>query len=121
MVPRLDCALSRTIRFPTFTVVVEAKTGSEEHPPPSGELQTLAYPEAVRYRLNLHPDHQLYIVFLTPERRPAANPKAILTTYYEFATRSSLSAQEKLGALLSISPARRILPNDMALVLIDPS
>jgi hypothetical protein len=73
------------LQFPTFAVVIEAKTGSDEHPTPSGELQTFAYPNAVREKLQLESCHQVYIVFLTPEKRKAANPDAILATYCEFA------------------------------------
>lgn len=73
------------LRYPTFVVVVEAKTKSEEHDAPSGRPQTEAYPHAVRRRFALECSFPLHMVFLTPTGTPAKNPEAINTTYREFA------------------------------------
>lgn len=70
-----------------LTVVVEAKTGSREHEAAqTGKDQTLVYPEAVRKVLELPDDKPVHMVFLTPDKRPASNENAILTSYAEFAT-----------------------------------
>lgn len=79
------------LKYESFVVVVEAKTGSAEHTAPSGALQTVAYPDAVRHRLSLDESIPIYIVFLTPDRRAAANPKAVNTTFAEFSL--SLAAE----------------------------
>jgi hypothetical protein len=72
--------------YDSFTVVVEAKTGSGEHETPgSGSMQTVSYPEAVRRRLDLSANKPVHLVFLTPDRREAANDDAVLTTYVDFA------------------------------------
>lgn len=68
-----------------LTVVVEAKTGSAEHAAPSGNPQTVAYPGAVRDRLKLSSEARVEVIFITPNRRLAANSEAKVTTYAEFA------------------------------------
>jgi hypothetical protein len=70
--------------FENATIVVEAKTGSAEHAVPSGEFQTVAYPEAVRRTLGLRPEQKIEVVFITPDRRKAASPTAKATTFVEF-------------------------------------
>jgi hypothetical protein len=73
------------LHFDKSTVVVEAKTGSAEHPAPSSKKwQTEAYGESVRRALNLPPEHKVIVVFITPDRRLAKDPEAILTTFIEF-------------------------------------
>ena len=74
------------LQYPSFVVVVEAKTGSEEHPTPrTNQLQTVAYPAAVRKWLGLDEAIPIHMVFLTPDRRSPANEEAIPTTYLDFA------------------------------------
>ncbi|HSZ59579.1 MAG TPA: hypothetical protein VK797_28305 [Tepidisphaeraceae bacterium] len=73
------------MHFPGGILVVEAKTGSTEHAAPSGMPQTMAYPEAVRRELGLNREARIEIVFITPDRRAAANPDAKCTTFVEFA------------------------------------
>jgi hypothetical protein len=72
------------LRYAEFVVVVEAKTVSDEHDTPSGAMQTLAYAAAVRTTLGLPASTPVYIVFLTPDRRQAANPDAVRTSYLDF-------------------------------------
>jgi hypothetical protein len=66
-------------------VIVEVKTGSEEHLVPSGEDQTVVYPGAVRNALDLGSQHPVHMVFLTPDGRKAENPEAICTSFAHFA------------------------------------
>lgn len=79
---RLDMVMD--FRQPNFVLIVEAKTGTEEHEAPSGEMQTIAYPAALRRSLNLRYNHPMEVVFLTSDGRNAANLKAICTTYETF-------------------------------------
>ena len=72
------------LRYEAFTVVVEAKTGTAEHDTPLGRPQTLAYPGAIRRHYRLRDEHPIHMVFLTSDRRVAANKEAINTTYAEF-------------------------------------
>jgi len=67
-----------------FVVVVELKTGSEEHDTPHGGMQTEAYPQLVRRSLALPDECDVEMVFLTPSGIPAANEQAINTTYHQF-------------------------------------
>jgi len=67
-----------------ITVAVEAKTGTNEHLTPSGEMQTVAYVESLRKALDLSPEHPLRMVFLTTDGRKAANSEAMRATYVEF-------------------------------------
>ena len=67
-----------------FLVVVEAKTFSPEHQTPSGRMQTVAYPAAVRKHLRLASDTTTYMVFLTLDGSAAADEKTISTTYADF-------------------------------------
>jgi hypothetical protein len=69
----------------SLVVVVEAKTGTDEHAAPSGALQTIAYEPAVRRRLGLAPDFPVCTVFLTLDGKGAANERASLTTYFRSA------------------------------------
>lgn len=72
--------------FDEFTLVVEAKTGSQEHEAAgSGVDQTLAYPEAVRRALALPESKPVEMVFLTPDARRASNPQATKSSYARFA------------------------------------
>lgn len=72
--------------FDEFTIVVEAKTGSQEHEAASsGVDQTVAYPEAVRRALALPESKSVEMVFLTPDAREARNPHAVTTSYARFA------------------------------------
>jgi hypothetical protein len=72
------------LRYDSFAVVVEAKTGTLEHETPSGLPQTIAYPSAIRRYYGLSVDHPVHMVFLTPSRESAANDIAINATYAEF-------------------------------------
>lgn len=72
------------LRFPNRVVIVEAKTGSEEHPTPSGAMQTVAYPSAVRRLWSLPMDHPIDVVFLTLNRARPANAEAFATSYMDF-------------------------------------
>ena len=72
------------LNWPTLTVCVEAKTGSTEHPTPSGLPQTLAYPPSVSRALMAPADHRVKMVYVTPDGHEAANPDAACTTYVEF-------------------------------------
>ena len=79
---RLDMVID--FRQPNIVLIVEAKTGTEEHEAPSGEMQTIAYPAELRRSRNLKDNYPIRVVFLTPDGRKAANPKAICTTYETF-------------------------------------
>lgn len=72
------------LEYETLVVVTESKTGSDEHYTPSGTFQTLAYPVSVRDALRLDDRKPIYVVFITPERRKAANPEAFNTTFIDF-------------------------------------
>jgi hypothetical protein len=90
------------LEYEKFVIVMEAKTGTDEHPTPSShQLQTVSYPVAVRRKRGLRPDVAVYMVFITPECRRAANPEAINTSYAELA-----------GALLS-KLDRNVLPVEL--------
>lgn len=73
------------LHFPKLLVVVEAKTGTGEHPTPSGIMQTIAYPDAVRRRLGKPSDFVTEVVYLTLDRSQARNDNAIRTSYFELA------------------------------------
>lgn len=62
-------------------VIVEAKTISAEHETPGGQMQTLAYPRAVRQTLGLKDDYPTVVVFLTMDGSHAASEHAILDSY----------------------------------------
>jgi hypothetical protein len=49
-----------------FVLVVEAKTGSDEHETPDGVMQCRAYPPHVRNKLRLDHDYPVKVVYLTP-------------------------------------------------------
>jgi hypothetical protein len=72
------------LQFENGVVIIETKTGSAEHAAPSGNPQTIAYPDAVRRQLNLPSNTQIQIVFITPNRRRAENENAKNTTFVEF-------------------------------------
>lgn len=72
------------LKYETFVVIVEAKTGSVEHPTPSGTMQTNAYPDAVRRALELPESRPVYTVYVTPDRRKAMNREAFNATFVEF-------------------------------------
>jgi hypothetical protein len=83
-----------------LVVVVEAKTGSDEHETTSGEKQTVTYPQAVRTRLGLPDTCVVKMVFLTPSGTSAENPSATNTTYAQFV----MSLAEALSQY-SLSPS----------------
>ena len=73
------------LQYDNFVLVLEAKLDASEHPTPtSGQFQTISYPPAVRRTLKLPLDFPVYMVFMTPDGRKAANPEASNTTYVEF-------------------------------------
>lgn len=73
------------LSYRTQTVIVEVKTESVEHSVPSGNAQTVAYPDAVRSTLGVNSQHPIHMVFLTPDCRAADNPEAICTSFANFA------------------------------------
>jgi hypothetical protein len=73
------------LSYRTHALVVEIKTDSGEHPTPSGNPQTIAYPSAVRKALGLTSDHPIHMVFLTPDGRPGFDSMAIRSTFANFA------------------------------------
>lgn len=72
------------LRSSTHAVVVEVKTKSQEHPAPSGKLQTDAYHDSVAKELGL-PSDAVDVVFLTPDGRRPASKAAVHTTFAHFA------------------------------------
>lgn len=66
---------------PDVILVVEAKTGAEEHETPGGVPQSKAYLPAVRLALKVRSDHPAEMVFLTPDGRHPADETAKATTY----------------------------------------
>lgn len=72
------------LRFPERLVIVEAKTISEEHPTPSGLMQTFAYPAAMRRYDRLPDEFPVDVAFLTMDRSKPANSFAHATTYMDF-------------------------------------
>lgn len=96
------------LEYPKFLVIVEAKTGSDEHlTPGSLRYQTESYPSATRKALNLPELHPTFMVFLTPDRRAPKNGDAKPTTYLEFATSmaTALTGVELAGDLRSLYSA----------------
>ena len=83
------------LEYETFVVVVEAKTGAEEHAAPSGLLQTKAYPVSVKHALRLPDETSVYMVYITPDRRRASNPESISTSFVDF----SLALASELDAI----------------------
>lgn len=73
------------LRYPTFVLIVEAKTGTGEHAAPGGEQQTFAYPAAVRRKLGLGDDFAVRMILLSPQGVPPANEEATATTFVTFA------------------------------------
>ena len=72
--------------YPELLVIVEAKTGTGEHPTPkSCKPQTVAYPDAVKRRLGRPNDFRTKTVYLTVDCTEAENGKAIRTCYFAFA------------------------------------
>jgi len=71
------------LQYERFAVVLEAKTGTGEHRTPRGDFQTIDYPPAVKQKLGLPDSMPVRVVFLTPERREAANPNAFNTTFVD--------------------------------------
>lgn len=70
--------------YPTFFLVLEAKTGTAEHASPvSGRMQTFSYLESVRRKLGIDPTKAGIMIFLTPDGRDAANPEAVTTTFLD--------------------------------------
>lgn len=65
-------------------LVVEAKTGTEEHETPAGTPQTVSYGPAVRKKLRLPESVQVHVIFLTPNRRAAASPDATCSSFIDF-------------------------------------
>lgn len=69
------------IQFDQGLLIVEAKTGTGEHPTPSGTPQTLAYPEAVRRAFGLGANTPVSVAFLTLDGALPANPRAVSVTW----------------------------------------
>lgn len=67
----------------SLLVVIEAKTDTQEHETPNGLPQTVDYPN-VGPALDI-PNARVAMVFLTPDRRRAANPEAKLLSFAEIA------------------------------------
>jgi hypothetical protein len=82
-------------KYPNFVVVVEAKTGTGEHSTPSGQPQSVAYPESVSKALRLAASTPVYMVYLTPSGESAANEDAIATTYVAFAVALASGLREE--------------------------
>jgi hypothetical protein len=82
------------LHFPNAVVVVEVKTGTDEHETPSGLSQTEAYAPSVRRTLRLPDSTHVHVVFLTPGRERPVNPAAVPTSFVEFvlAVASALEA-----------------------------
>jgi hypothetical protein len=72
------------LHYPDAVVVVEVKTGTNEHETPSGLSQTEAYAPSVRKTLRLPDSIHVHVVFLTPARERAVNPAAVSTSFVEF-------------------------------------
>lgn len=72
------------MRFPERLVIVEAKTISVEHPTPSGLMQTIAYPAAMRRYDRLEESFPIDVIFLTMDRSKPSNSNAYATTYIDF-------------------------------------
>jgi hypothetical protein len=66
-----------------FVLVVEAKTGSDEHETPDGVMQCRAYPPHVRSKLGLNADYPVRVVYLTPDGEYAEDSDAIPITYLD--------------------------------------
>lgn len=74
------------LQYSELLIVVEAKTGTDEHETPrSGQMQTVSYPSAVKRYFGKSEDFPTEIVFLTLDRSDATNAAAIRTSYFEFA------------------------------------
>jgi hypothetical protein len=84
------------LQYERCVVVLEAKTGTDEHLTRSGTgtPQTLAYPGAVRRALNLDATTPVYVVFLTRDGRKAANPMAFNTSFVEFCLTLTAALEE---------------------------
>ena len=67
--------------YANATVVVEAKTWTNEHLTPGGRHQSEAYGDSVRTRLGVDPAHPVYVVLLSPNGRAPRHEKAFATTY----------------------------------------
>lgn len=63
-------------------VIVEAKVWTGEHPAPSGQPQTVAYPDAALKRIKRVVP--VFMVYLTPWGSKDENPQAINTTWLTF-------------------------------------
>jgi hypothetical protein len=82
--PTTDGVPDLILRYDEFVVVVEAKTGSTEHLTRGGRPQTFAYVEAVAKTLGLPSEVPVHVIYLTPDRRAAANPEAVCTSHVDF-------------------------------------
>ena len=65
--------------------MVEAKTGTDEHLTSTDEMQTVAYPSAVRRTLCLGDAFPTVMIYLTTDRAEPANAKAVAISYLELA------------------------------------
>lgn len=72
------------LHYPNAVVVVEVKTGSDEHETPSGLSQTEAYAPSVARILRLTGSTHVHVVFLTPGRERPINPAAAPASFVEF-------------------------------------
>jgi hypothetical protein len=80
-----DGAPDMVLRYDRLVVVIEAKTGTEEHPTPSGAPQSIAYPRAVRHHLGITTDVPVHLIFLTADGTAPASPDGVQATYLGFA------------------------------------
>lgn len=72
-------------RFPTWVLIVEAKTGTAEHITTDGNYQSESYPNFVQRELRLPDSMQVRLVLLTPDRAAAVAANAKTATYLEVA------------------------------------
>jgi hypothetical protein len=72
------------LRFDDFVVVVEAKTGTQEHATPSGRLQTEAYGPAVVAELGVE-GLPVETIYLTPDMSRGSNARARSASFFGFA------------------------------------
>lgn len=89
--------------FPDSVIIVEAKTETAEHPTPGGQMQTFAYPPAVRRFFRLPDEFPIHIFFLTMDGTLPANPEAHSTTYLDvcFAVGAALQETQVSASLRS--------------------
>jgi hypothetical protein len=72
------------LEYENGIVIVEAKTGTDEHETPSGTPQTISYVGAMRRLRGLDQSVPIEVVLICPELREPANPTARATTFARF-------------------------------------